>query len=56
VRRPAIDCWGDKPKGMHKKTFNKLLAKRDDYSDIFWCNLGLWMGRRGWIDLEPDKT
>lgn len=45
----AIDCWGDKPKGMHEKTFNRLLAKREDYSDIFLCNLGLWMARRGWL-------
>jgi hypothetical protein len=44
-----IDCLGDKPKGMHEKTFNKLLAKRGDYSSIFWGNIGLWMGRRGWI-------
>lgn len=36
----------DKPKGMHWKTFNRLVAKRDDYSDIVCCNLGLWMARR----------
>ncbi len=41
----------NKPKGMHSKTFNKLLAKRGDYSDIVWGNIGLWMGRRGWIDI-----
>lgn len=44
-----IDCWGDKPKGMHWKTFNRLIEKRDGYSQFFWGNIGLWMGRRGWI-------
>ena len=47
-----IDCLGDKPKGMHWKTFNRLIEKRDDYSEIFLVNLGLWMARRGWIDLN----
>jgi hypothetical protein len=36
---------------MHSKTFKKLLAKRDGYSDIFWGNIGLWMARRGLIDV-----
>ena len=47
-----ISCLGDKPKGMHWKTFNRLIEKRDDYSAIFWGSLGLWMARRGWIDLN----
>ena len=42
----AIDCWGDKPKGMHKKTFNRLLEKRDDYSAICWGYIGLYLNRR----------
>jgi hypothetical protein len=46
-----IDCLGDKPKGMHWKTFNRLIEKRDDYSAIFWGSLGAWMARRGWIDV-----
>lgn len=41
-----IDCLGDKPKGMHWKTFRKLVAKRDDYSASFWNGVGVWIGRR----------
>ncbi len=47
----GIDDFGEKPKGMHSKTFNRLIEKRDDYSAIFWGGIGSWMGRRGWIDL-----
>jgi hypothetical protein len=39
------DSHVDKPKGMHWKTYNKLLAKRQNYSDIFWGNVVLFMGR-----------
>ena len=42
----AIDCLGDKPKGMHWKTFNRLLEKRDDYSAICWGYIGLYLNRR----------
>ena len=41
-----IYCYGKKPKGMHWKTFRKLVAKRNDYSTSFWNGVGLWMGRR----------
>jgi hypothetical protein len=44
-----IDCLGDKPKGMHWKTFNKLVARRNDYSQLFLCGMSSWMARRGWI-------
>ena len=40
-----IDCYGKKPKGMHWKTFRKLVARRNDYSTSFWNGIGLWTMR-----------
>ena len=52
-----IDCLGDKPKGMHWKTFNRLIEKRDDYSAIFWGNVALFAVRRfGLIDLHKSPA
>lgn len=42
----AIDDFCIKPKGMHWKTFRKLLAKRGNYSQTFYSGVGLFINRR----------
>jgi hypothetical protein len=42
----AIDDLVFKPKGMHWKTFRKLLAKRGNYSQTFYSGVCLFINRR----------
>lgn len=42
----SIDYVGDKPKGMHWKTFSKLVAKRDRYKRVFFSHIGVWIERK----------
>jgi len=42
---PYCDYYPDKPKGMHWKTYNRLIRKAEYFENLSWHYMGQWLSQ-----------